>query len=78
MEHGAIEPRNNVVSPPQNNGIAGMLDNRVIDFQRGTYRLSVNNSSMKFTGNSNSGSISYVNMTNNRVNNGFYRITEII
>jgi ankyrin repeat protein len=74
MEHGAIEPRNNVVSPPQNSGIAGMLDNRTIDFQRGTYRLSVNNSSMKFTGNSSSGSISYVNMTDNRVNNGFYRI----
>jgi hypothetical protein len=73
-EHGAIEPRNSVTSPSQSGGIAGMLDNRVINFQRGTYRLSGNSNSMRFTGNSNSGSISYANITNNSVNNGFYRI----
>jgi ankyrin repeat protein len=76
IEHGAVEPRNNAAFPSQtqSTGIAGMLDNQITAFQRGTYRLSGGSSSMKFTGNSNSGSISYVNMTNNKVNNGLYRI----
>jgi ankyrin repeat protein len=74
IEHGAVEQRNNATPPSQNGGIASILDNRVTDFQRGTYRLSGNANSIKFTGNSNSGSVSYVNITNNNVNNGFYRI----
>jgi len=73
-EHGAVEARNNISPPSQNNGIANVLDNRVTDFKRGTYRLSGNTSSMKFTGNSNSGSVSYANIRNNSVNNGVYRI----
>jgi ankyrin repeat protein len=74
MEHGAVEPRNNAAFPSQSTGIAGMLDNQITDFQIGTYRLSGGGSSMKFTGNSNSGSISYANMASNRINNGLYRI----
>jgi ankyrin repeat protein len=74
MEHGAIDTRNNIAPSSQNNGIANVLDNRVIDFKRGTYRLSSNTNSMKFTGNANSGSVSYANIRNNSVNNGIYRI----
>jgi len=73
-EHGATESRNNAATPPQNNGITNVLDNRVIDFQRGTYRLSGNINSMKFTGNANSGSVSYADIKNSSVNNGFYRV----
>ncbi|MDR2943240.1 MAG: ankyrin repeat domain-containing protein [Treponema sp.] len=74
IEHGAIEPGNNVTLPPQGNGIANVLDSNTIDFQPGTYRLSGGSNSMKFTGNSNSGSVSYVNITSNKVINGLYRI----
>ena len=75
-EHGAIDTRNNIVPSSQNNGIANVLDNRVMNFKIGTYRLSSNNASMKFTGNANanSGSVSYANISNNSVNNGVYRI----
>jgi ankyrin repeat protein len=73
-EHGAVEPRNNAASPQQSTGIAGMLDNQVTDFQIGTYLLSGGGSSMKFTGNSKSGSISYANITSNKISNGFYRV----
>jgi ankyrin repeat protein len=73
-EHGAIDTRNNIAPSSQNNGIANVLDNRVIDFKRGTYRLSSNNNSMKFTGNANSGTVSYASIRNNSVNNGIYRI----
>lgn len=73
-EHGAIEARNNISPPSQNNGIASVLDNQTTTFRTGTYRLSGNTNSMKFTGNSNSGSVNYANIKNNSVNNGVYRI----
>jgi len=72
-EHGAIELGNNN-APLQNNGIAGMMDNQIFNFQTGSYRLSGGNKYIKFTGNTNSGSISYVDIINNTSSNGFYRI----
>jgi ankyrin repeat protein len=74
IEHGAIDTGNNIVPPSQNTGILDMLDNQVIKFQIGTYRLFGGNNSMKFTGNTNSGNVNYVNIANNRVIKGLFRI----
>jgi len=72
-ENGAVETGNNA-NQPQNSGIASLIDDQAISFQRGTFRLSGNTKSIRFTGRSTSGSVSYVNMANNSVNNGLYRI----
>jgi len=75
LENGAVEQRNYAATPPQNSGITGVFDNQATDLQRGTYRVSGGASSMKLTGSSTSGSISYVNLTSSKTNNGIYRIT---
>jgi len=70
-DHGAIEIGSSN-TPSQNNGIA---DNQIFNFQGGSYLLIGGNKYIKFSGNKNSGSISYVDVTNNISNNGFYRVT---
>ena len=75
IERGAVETGSNIVSPSQNAGIVGVLDNRAINFQTGTYRLSGGNNSMRFTGNANSGNVSYANMATSRTINGIFRRT---
>jgi hypothetical protein len=74
IEHGAVVTANNA-SPPRNTGIIDTLENQSANFQTGTYRpVGGTNYSMRFTGNANSGSVSYANITAGRVSNGFYRI----
>jgi len=67
-EHGAVESGNNL--PLQNKGIAG---SQIVNFQIGSYRLSGGNRIIKFSGNTNSGSINYLDGINNRSKNGSYR-----
>jgi len=75
IEHGAVETRNNVIPPPRNTGIIDILENQAVNFQTGMYRpVGGVNYSMRFTGNANSGSVSYANITAGRVYNGIYRI----
>ena len=76
LDNGAIET---VISLPaqssnQSSGIVNHMDG-ISTFQTGSYRLSGSNRFMSFSGNTGSGTISYVDMTNNRYNSGFYRIT---
>jgi hypothetical protein len=71
-EHGATQVGHNVQQPPQNTGIASVLDNQVLDFQTGTYRIFGKNIDIKFSGGKQSGNISYI--LNGRANKGFYRI----
>jgi hypothetical protein len=73
IEHGAIETFGNNNSSMQNTGISDILENRAVNFQTGTYRLFGGSNSMRFTGNLNSGNISYANITTGRVINGIYR-----
>jgi len=68
-EHGAVEFGNNI--PSQSGGIA---DNQTYNLQIGTYKLSGGNRILKFSGNSNSGSINYTDGINNKSKNGYYRI----
>jgi ankyrin repeat protein len=71
-EHGAAELVNNNTSI-QNSGISNMLDsNKLINFQRGKYRLFSGTMEINFLGNTNSGNINYIR--NGRLNNGFYTI----
>jgi hypothetical protein len=71
-EHGAVETRNTPVQPAQSAGISTLLDDQATVFQRGTYRLSGGTTSIRFTGNTISGTISYT--LNGRANNGIYAI----
>ncbi|MDR0316586.1 MAG: ankyrin repeat domain-containing protein [Treponema sp.] len=71
MEHGASQTGNNIL-PPQNTGMASILDNQLVDFQTGTYRLFGGNADIRFSGNNRSGNISYT--LNGRASNGLYRI----
>ena len=73
LENGAAEPV--AGAPPQNSGIADILDSGIYSFQRGSYRLSGSTRYMRFSGNASSGNIEYVDIANNRLNSGFYRIT---
>jgi len=73
-EHGATEHGNNNVPLP-NNGIINTLDNQILNFQTGSYRLSGGSRSIKFTGNSNSGNLSYADILNSKISNGFYRVS---
>jgi len=70
-DHGATEIGANNI-PSQNSGIA---DNQIFNFQGGSYLLIGGNKYIKFSGNKNSGSLSYVDVTNNISNKGFYRVT---
>jgi len=75
IERGAVETGNNAVRPSQNTGILDTLDNQAINFSIGTYRpVGGNNSSMRFSGNANSGSISYANIATGRIYNGIFRV----
>jgi len=74
IEHGAVETANNASPPPQNTGITDKFDNQAVDFQIGTYRLFEGSNSMRFTGNTNAGNVSYVSMANGRIINGFFRV----
>ena len=74
-EHGAVEIGNSVILSSQNTGMGGITDNQIFKFQTGSYRLSGSNRYIQFSGNTNSGSISYVDAMNIRSINGFYRIT---
>jgi ankyrin repeat protein len=71
-EHGAVETRNNTIQPAQSTGMSSLLDNQTAVFQRGTYRLTGGTMSIRFTGNTISGTISYT--INGRANNGAYAI----
>jgi hypothetical protein len=77
IENGAVEGGNNVLPPSRNTGILDILDNQAVNFQIGTYRLNGGGNSMRFTGTANTGSVSYVNMTSNRVLSGFFRVNGI-
>jgi ankyrin repeat protein len=70
-EHGATEIGNSNI-PLQNNGIAG---SQVFNFQGGSYLLAGGNKYIKFSGNKTSGSMNYVDVTNNISSNGFYKVT---
>jgi len=72
IEHGAYELRN--IMPLQNNGIVDMMDNQIFSFQIGSYKLSGGNKYIKFSGNTNSGNINYVDIINNKSNNGSYKV----
>jgi len=75
VEHGAVETRNNVIPPSRNTGLIDILENQAVNFQIGTYRPAGGiNYSMRFSGNANSGSVSYANITAGRVYNGIYRV----
>ena len=75
IEHGAVVAANNVSPSPRNTGIIEALENQAVNFQTGTYRpVGGTQYSMRFTGNANSGSVSYANMTAGRVYNGIYRV----
>jgi hypothetical protein len=71
-EHGATQAGINIQQPPQNTGMASILDNQSLDFQTGTYRLFGGNSDIRFSGGKQSGNINYT--MNGRANKGFYRI----
>jgi len=73
IEHGAVETKNNVVSSSQDTGILDIFDNQAINFQMGTYRPFWGNNSMRFTGNTNSGNVSYTNIASGKVYNGFFK-----
>jgi len=76
-EHGAVELGNNNMSLPNNapnNGITSVLDNQIINFQIGSYRLSGGNRYIVFSGNANSGNITYLDVLSNKSNNGFFRV----
>jgi hypothetical protein len=71
-EHGAVEAPNNPVQPAQSAGISTLLDNQATVFQRGTYRLTGGTMSIRFAGNTITGTINYT--INSRVNSGIYTI----
>jgi hypothetical protein len=71
-EHGATQAENNIQQPPQNGGMASILDNQTADFQTGTYRLFGASTDIKFSGGKQSGNLSYT--LNGRAQKGFYRI----
>jgi hypothetical protein len=73
LENGANELIVNI--PFDNTGIVNTLENQTFNFQLGSYRLSGDNRFISFSGNSSSGSISYIDSINNRIVNGVYRIT---
>jgi hypothetical protein len=72
IQSGADETGNSVMPPPQNTGIASILENQTAGFQTGTYRRSGGSTDIRFSGSANFGSISYT--ANGRQNNGFYRV----
>ena len=75
IEHGAVETANNVSTSPRNAGLIETLENQAGNFQIGTYRpVGGVNYSMRFSGNANSGSVSYANITAGRVYTGIYRV----
>jgi len=75
IEHGAAAVANNVSPSPRNTGIIETLENQAVNFQTGTYiPVGGTNYSMRFTGNANSGSVSYANNTAGRVYTGIYRV----
>ena len=72
IERGAVQ---NIPAPvqsqqPLTGGIASFLNNQTVEFQPGTYRLSGGNRDLTFTGNANSGRISF--LRDNRLFNGSY------
>jgi hypothetical protein len=71
-EHGANQVGSNIQLSPQNTGMASILDNQAVDFQTGTYLLFGGSSDIKFTGNRQSGNMTYT--LNGRTNKGLYRI----
>ena len=71
VEHGATEAGGNI-TPPQNTGITGILDNQTVSFQTGTYRLQGGTMDLRFSGNSNSGTIHYTR--NGRASTGAYQV----
>jgi hypothetical protein len=74
IELGAVVTANDV-STSRNTGIIEALENQAVNFQIGTYRPAGGvNYSMRFTGNANSGSVSFANITAGRVYTGIYRI----
>jgi ankyrin repeat protein len=72
QERGAAEYINNNIQPSQSTGISGIFDNQTASFLTGTYRLSGRNIEIKFSGDSNSGSVNYT--LNGRAGSGTYRI----
>jgi ankyrin repeat protein len=72
MEHGAGQMGNNIIQPQQSTGISSILDNQAVDFQRGVYRRMGGNTNLIFSGNANSGNISYT--INGKPGSGFYKI----
>jgi hypothetical protein len=71
IEHGADQSVN-IITPSQNTGISSLLNSQTVVFQTGTYRLFGGNVDIRFYGNANSGSISYIR--DGRTNAGTYII----
>jgi len=74
LERGAVQNTTHVQPQSQGQqtgGIANFLDNQVIEFQPGTYRLNSGNRDLTFTGSSHSGRISF--LSNNRLISGAYQ-----
>jgi hypothetical protein len=72
VESGGTEMVSFNQPSPQSTGISSLLDSQAIAFQTGTYRLFGGDMEIRFTGNANTGSISY--LRDGIPNNGSYRI----
>ena len=73
LERGAAQTGPNPAQgqPRQSGGIAGFMDDEVVEFQPGNYRLSAGNREIRFTGTANYGNITFVR--NNSVHTGSYQ-----
>jgi ankyrin repeat protein len=74
-EHGAIDIGIN--QNVANQGISNLLNDEIILFKNGTYRLSGNNNEIRFIGNGKSGNIIYQN-NQRKTSNGNFIINENI
>jgi hypothetical protein len=70
LENGANETGSALIPPSQGTGIASILENQAAVFQTGTYRLFGGSTELRFSGNGNSGSMSY--FMNGRAISGYY------
>ena len=82
IENGASQNLGNAVRPPQSQnqtqsqtapgGIGSFLDNQLMEFQPGKYKLSKGSRDLQFTGTANYGNVGF--MRNNRTYSGTYQL----
>lgn len=73
LKHGATEFIKNEVS--QNNGIVNIQNNQILNLQTGAYQVSGGKKYYVLSGNTNSGTVNYVDLINNKPISGSYQIT---